>query len=240
MPEIGNGPPKGAVRPVVKPPVGYDDEGSARPTPHQLKRAPRRTIVYVDGFNLYYGMHEKHGRKYLWLDLQTLAERLLKPDQSLVRVKYFTARMRNSPDSAARQAEYLGALRGRGVEVVEGRFQEKTQHCNGCGDEWRSYEEKESDVNFCVGLLDDAHAHAFDHALLITADSDMTPAVRAVKRRRHDARLVAVFPPKRRSTELQRAVDASLQLGTTLLRQCQLPETVMADGRAYSRPKYWT
>lgn len=25
-------------------------------------------IAYVDGFNLYHGLHDKYGRRYLWLD----------------------------------------------------------------------------------------------------------------------------------------------------------------------------
>lgn len=32
-------------------------------------------IAYVDGFNLYHGLHDKYGRRYLWLDLQNLALR---------------------------------------------------------------------------------------------------------------------------------------------------------------------
>jgi hypothetical protein len=27
-------------------------------------------IAYVDGFNLYHGLHQGYGRRYLWLDLQ--------------------------------------------------------------------------------------------------------------------------------------------------------------------------
>ena len=30
-----------------------------------------RVRVYIDGFNLYYGMHPAHGRQYLWLDLES-------------------------------------------------------------------------------------------------------------------------------------------------------------------------
>ncbi len=29
-----------------------------------------RVKAYVDGFNLYHGLKARHGRKYLWLDLQ--------------------------------------------------------------------------------------------------------------------------------------------------------------------------
>jgi hypothetical protein len=29
----------------------------------------RKTIVYIDGYNLYDGLRDRFGRKYLWLDL---------------------------------------------------------------------------------------------------------------------------------------------------------------------------
>jgi hypothetical protein len=66
-----------------------------------------RVKVYVDGFNLYHGLKVKHGRKYLWLDLQALTVRLLKPSQHLIEVEYFTARVRNQPASEQRQSAYL-------------------------------------------------------------------------------------------------------------------------------------
>ena len=31
----------------------------------------RRVAVYVDGFNLYYGLRSKGWRRYYWLDLRT-------------------------------------------------------------------------------------------------------------------------------------------------------------------------
>lgn len=47
-----------------------------------------RAIVYVDGFNLFYGSLK--GTPYRWLDLWRLAEIML-PKQEIVAVKYFTA-----------------------------------------------------------------------------------------------------------------------------------------------------
>lgn len=46
-----------------------------------------RTIVYVDGFNLYYGACRAPGRK--WLDLGALCERLL-PNDEIVEIAYCT------------------------------------------------------------------------------------------------------------------------------------------------------
>ena len=37
-----------------------------------------RVIVYIDGFNLYFGIREKFGKKFLWLDLIKLSKSLLK------------------------------------------------------------------------------------------------------------------------------------------------------------------
>lgn len=223
---------------MVKPSAGDSTDASRAATPRQLSL--KRVAVFIDGFNLYYGLHSKHGRKYLWLDLCQLAKSLLKPDQKLVSVHYFTARVRNDPTGAANQGQYLGALRATGVHVVEGRFQENSRKCRTCGSTWRSYEEKESDVNLCVYLMEAARLNEFDVALIVSGDSDMVPAVSAVRRMNPRLRLVAAFPPARFSDELKRAVDASLHIGGDKVRHAQLPPTVSRDGKDWSRPTYWT
>src|SRR3989304_4835741 len=73
-----------------------------------------RVIVYIDGFNLYFGICDKGWRRYLWLDLPALATRLLTPGQQLVATKYFTARVRADPGKIRRQSTYLQALEARG------------------------------------------------------------------------------------------------------------------------------
>ena len=48
-----------------------------------------RVIAYVDGYNLYYGLREKGWRRFYWLNIQAMAQHLLKPNQTLVTTKYF-------------------------------------------------------------------------------------------------------------------------------------------------------
>jgi uncharacterized LabA/DUF88 family protein len=235
----GNGPQEGAVGPTDKPSAGYGDEDSSSSATHQVPSAPLRVSMYVDGFNLYHGMHSRFQRRYLWLDLQALATKLLKAGQKLEEVHYFTARMRGGGDSAARQTEYLGALRATGVNVVEGRFQEKHLQCRACRTPWLSYEEKESDVSLSVSLVEHAAMDKFDVVLLLTGDSDMCPAVRAVRRLNPQARVIAVFPPARTSGDLRRTAHGSMQLGQAPLRQSQLPESIATPKRTYQRPAHW-
>ncbi len=51
-----------------------------------------RTIVYVDGFNLYFRLLQKRPA-LKWLNIKALAERLLKPTNQIVAVRYYTARV---------------------------------------------------------------------------------------------------------------------------------------------------
>jgi hypothetical protein len=42
-----------------------------------------RTIAYIDGFNLYYGLRSKGWKRYYWLNLQMLAQNFFQPDSHL-------------------------------------------------------------------------------------------------------------------------------------------------------------
>lgn len=201
-----------------------------------------RVAVYVDGFNLYFGLRAKYARRYLWLDLQSLAESLLRRGQTLAVVRYFTARVRDDAEGEQRQSDYLDALRAHSplVTVKDGRFQEKFRRCRECGSTWTVFEEKETDVNIAVALLADAVRDRFDTALLISADSDLCPAVRETKSLFPEKRIIAAFPPKRHSAELKRVVDGYLSIGDDKVRRAQLPaEVVTETGVVLRRPKHW-
>jgi hypothetical protein len=55
-------------------------------------RAQMRTIIYVDGFNLYYRMLEKRP-DLKWLNIKQVAENVLKPENQIIGVRYYTARV---------------------------------------------------------------------------------------------------------------------------------------------------
>ncbi len=59
-----------------------------------MAKGPYRTIVYVDGFNFYYG--EVRGTPWKWLDPVAIFQKLLGPQNTLVKIKYFTARVQPS------------------------------------------------------------------------------------------------------------------------------------------------
>lgn len=204
-----------------------------------------RVGIYVDGFNLYYGLRSLRKRRYLWLDLPSLAHRLLRPGQTLAGVRYFSAHVRGEPAALLRQKTYLAALETLGVDVVLGRFQEQRASCRACGASWRTYEEKQSDVALAAAMVGDVALDRVDTVLLLSADSDLCAAIESVRavdaRRDGKTRVVTVFPPGRRSDGLRLASDAWFPLGEALIRQSQLPDLVPSrDGAHYHRPAHWS
>ena len=200
-----------------------------------------RVTAYIDGFNLYYGLHEARLRSSRWLDLNALCQSLLRPHQRLSLVRYFTSMVRNDPRAAARQGVFIDALRAiGGIEIDFGHFLPKTTNCKKCGFAHQSAEEKKTDVNIAVRLLDDAYDNRFDVATLISADSDLAPPIESIRRRFPKKTVLVAAPPRRCSSELARVSHATVRISDKRIRSNRLPDPVMSpDGGELWAPSGW-
>ena len=201
-------------------------------------------VMYVDGFNLYYGLKSKKWQRYYWLDLRSLGEGLLLPGQKLTTVRYFTARIlpeSDDPDKAVRQNTFLEALGTlTDVRIHYGKYSRHTKRCPNCGTATRIEKEKMTDVNIAVALLGDAQDDLFGTAILVSGDSDLTGPVREVRRRYPGKRVVVAFPPERVSKQLRTVATAYFTIGRGVLASSQLPNPVKrADGQILKRPSTW-
>ncbi len=203
-----------------------------------------RTITYIDGYNLYFGMLQeavKRGSKeepsptwyrYMWINVDTLSRKLLSERQELASVQYFTAPISGNKGKQERQNAFLDALRTvPSVNITFGRFQPDRKECDKCGHPAYHPQEKKTDVNIATGLICDAIEDKYDTAILITGDSDLTPAIHAVKRFRPEKRILIAFPPNRYSLELEMASGMkSLRIWDTILRQSRFPDVIRRAG----------
>ena len=210
-----------------------------------------RVAVYIDGFNLFYGLKSKRqgrrGRRwpcYYWLDVCQMSEKLLRPNQKLVLVRYFTARMHhdaNDPGKVNRQNTYLEALQTLPDAMLhEGYFVEKTRTCRRCGSTYKDYEEKMTDVNIAMEFLSDAQDDLFDTAIIVSADGDLAGPVAAVRRRYPGKKVIMAFPPDRNSVRLQKIASGFVRLRQSTIRTSQLPPRMTgAGGQVLRRPRMW-
>jgi len=212
-----------------------------RPTPG--KPLDHRVAVYIDGFNLYFGVRGSGLGKYLWLDLCAFSNSLLKERQRLVAVKYFTARIARPESKRQRQNTYLDALSTLDAglfSIAYGNYQQNPITCSQCGQSSDVPSEKQTDVNIAVAMLTDAFQNAFDVALLVSADSDLCPVVTAIRTLFPTKQVIAMFPPSRASKELAKVASASFNIGKTKLAQSQFPDAIqLPNGFLLKKPGLW-
>jgi len=200
-----------------------------------------RAIVYIDGFNLYFGLRTKRWKDLYWLNLHQLSLRLLKPHQSLIETKYFTSIVSTPPDKNRRQATYLEALGTLpNFTIYYGHFLKETITCQRCGYTYTTHHEKMTDVNIATELLSDAFTNRFDVALLITADSDLVGPIQKVHHLFANKRVIVAFPPGRHSNALKNVARACLHINRGILAKSVFPNKVIKpDGFILRRPAAW-
>ena len=200
-----------------------------------------RVIVYVDGFNLYFGMMEAGFSYCRWLNVRALAQNLLKNNQQLIEVKYFTARVSNNPDKQKRQSTYLDALYNERVKIIYGQYQNNNLECHRCGHIWMAANEKMTDVNIATNILVDAYQDKYDMAMLISGDSDLVPPIKAVHEHFPAKRVFVAFPPKRHNNTVAAVAKGSLIIGRKKLVESQLNNSIQknSDGFILNKPADW-
>jgi uncharacterized LabA/DUF88 family protein len=203
-----------------------------------------RIIAYVDGFNLYFGLREAGYKKYYWLNIRLLAEKLLKFNQQLTFTKYFTARITDDLAKEKRQTTYIEALETlrdfNNFEIYYGHYRRDPYECPHCKRIYDIPHEKMTDVNIATEMLMDAFNNKFEKALLVSADSDLVPLIEAVRKKYLEKSVVVAFPPKRYSADLEKVANACLHINRATLAQSRFPDKVKkADGFVLEKPRAW-
>ncbi|WP_298724350.1 NYN domain-containing protein [uncultured Ferrovibrio sp.] len=148
------------------------------------------TIVYIDGFNLYYCCLRKS--PYRWLNLSALARNLL-PNNNIVQAKYFTANVTPRPGNPQQHTDQQAYLRALAtlpdVEIIRGHFLSHPTRMPLTNPlpggprtvEVMKTEEKGSDVNLAAHMLIDGIKGRYKVAVVISNDSDLATPIRMVK-----------------------------------------------------------
>ena len=138
------------------------------------------------------------------------------------------------------QKAYIKALELRGVQPILGQFKIKDKKCPACHHKWFGHEEKETDVNIASLLIDLAYQDAFDRALVISNDSDLSPAIRMVRKRFPQKRVTTIAPPNYyHSNELIQVSSDKARIRIEHLERSLLPILVRdPSGQTFiSRPE---
>lgn len=206
---------------------------------------------YIDGYNFYYAI--KHNPAIApihlaWCDFGALARGIIGDRGSLNGIKYFTAPVGDlgslggeEGSEHARQRLWLRAVRTiSDLEVVEGFH---TRDFSAEPFQRQKYRnEKETDVNIAIALVLDAAKQLYDGALLVTADYDQIPAVRAASV--EFARQIEVWLPPGRPKGRWSELDGNRfvkirEIRAEMLETARLPDLIRHPGGTIAAPKIW-
>ena len=205
-----------------------------------------RTYVYIDGFNFYY--RAVKDTPYKWLDFNTLFQHLLSPKNQIISIKYFTALVSGKfdPDQPIRQKTYIRAIQKYipQLSVYYGHFLSHEIFAPLAKPEGNKRfvriiktEEKGSDVNLAIHVLNDAWLDLYDCAVIVSNDSDLAESFRLVKEQ-HNKVIGLITPGKGHpSRELLKYADFTKRIRKGVLAISQLPDPI--PGTTIYKPKVW-
>ena len=216
-----------------------------------------RTIVYIDGFNLYY--RALKGTSHKWLNIAAMSAAALPSNCQIEAINYYTAHIsgRVDPGAPRRQHAYLRAIATLpNVAIHFGNFL-VSQKWAGLVQPpdfrppfalpptaspqvayiWKT-EEKGSDVNLGVHLVRDAFQHRFELAAVLTNDTDLVEPLRIVTQ---ELKLpVTLLTPAAQPAVALTRVATSVRHVKPYIGPCQLPDPVPVPGKTpIAKPADW-
>lgn len=231
----------------------------------------RSTAIYIDGYNLYYG--RLRGTPFKWLDVVQLSGAILaQRDQSeeLSMVKLFTANAlarfaTHGSASVNAQSSYHRALKLRNPNHLQIIYGTHSFDRNGtllpvfvAGQPYdrrkrirvSKLEEKKTDVNLAINMYRDACKGSYERMILMSNDSDVEPALQAIRSDYPEIMIgivMPIHPPspgsimhRRRSGSLANLADWVItHLTDTQLLNAQLPALIATNKKPILKPHHW-
>lgn len=222
--------------------------------------SPLKTYIYIDGFNLYYGLLRK--TSYKWLNIESLFSSIVKiqnPLSEVTRIKYFTAPVKTNFSKHKEKAQqsqnhYHRALNAAisHLEIIGGYFDVDTStpvvyaeppDLDNRVETWK-LEEKQTDVNIALAMYRDASRGEVEQQILVSSDSDLEPALELIKKDFNSIELGLILPRRRNNKRKNHKLSVHVNwtrhhILTVELEEHQFPEKVPTKKKPVLKPKYW-
>ena len=209
--------------------------------------SPRRTNIYIDSWNLYYGCLK--GTPHRWINVSELVRLSMPSHYHINRIRFFTARVSARPgdlQEPARQDTLFRALQTLpNLTMHYGNFltSKPMMHLvTPLPDGTNKVrvvrtEEKGSDVNLATHLLVDAFDKDYDAAVVVSDDSDLAEPIRII---RNKFQLhVTVLSPRGKSRELSLVATRFRRIDPAILQVSHFPVTLTDANGTFTKPVAW-
>lgn len=203
-----------------------------------------KVVFFIDGFNLYHALNDNcqmpHLRFYKWVNFAKLAGCYITKKDQIGQIYFFTALTTWSQDKMNRHKILIKAQEHNGVSTVYGEFKRRDKFCNLCKKTYKTFEEKQTDVNIAIHLFREAIKETYDKAILISGDSDLIPSIKAVHQTFPNKQIGVVIPIGRSSNSLKQVCDFHIKMKEMHLKSSMLPREIdLGEGQTIRCPDQW-
>ena len=208
----------------------------------------------IDGFNVYYSVATCINKGNIqcgkWFDYRGYCEWITAnnpnfPAGSTVhRVRLYSAIAHHDPDPSvvSRHLVLNQAMAATNVEVTLGNFKRKRIRCKlpACGGRFLKHEEKETDINVAMGVIESLLLDDVDCVVVVSGDTDLVSAVREARRFFPSKQVGVLLPAYRQNNELRREASFHMDILPGHYEQHQLPPVIrLPNGIDLLKPASW-
>ena len=215
----------------------------------------KRISVFIDGFNLYHAIDRHLSARYKWCNLKKLAEQFIDGEKEEIGKVYFvTAYCIWDNEKLVRHKNYVKALRQNGIYTIKGNYRkvQRTFRIPMQIEEcvpieilkiieklvYRTHEEKETDVNIALKIVEEAFLNHYDHAIILSGDSDLIGAIKTVKKHFPDKEFTNLLPIKAKGKIIGKVCGKQYQITKKHFDEALMPEEInLENGEIIKMPE---
>lgn len=171
----------------------------------------KKILVLVDGFNFYHRLKDYQYKNKVcvkWLNYAKLIKlHFTDYDDYDFEYIYFSAKAKfRGKETTTKHETYIKALETENIKSVLGNFKKKLiprckcdEKCTNCSSEQDrtklvKHEEKNTDVNIAITLVEKALLKEYDKCYILSSDSDFNTAIERAKEI-HPTGIITLVPP---------------------------------------------
>jgi NYN domain len=133
------------------------------------------------------------------------------------------------------------ALEATGVEITLGTFKQTVIDCKrDCKLPFNKYEEKKSDVNLAMGVIESFYKDDVDCAVIVSGDTDQIATIDAVRKLFPAKTIGVLLPAFRQNYDLRLAAHFQMEIKAEHYEKHQLPPAIkLQSGKTITKPPSW-
>lgn len=211
----------------------------------EQEKQKRRVVAYIDWFNLYHSIDKNLDDSYKWINYRKMVETYLWPEDELIDIFLFSANPHWKKDMY-KHKNFMDVQYLQWIRIKNGNYSEVSRYFDADKMKiinpynktilninvspktfyFKTYEEKQTDVNISLHILEWAFKDYYDKALIFSWDSDIAPSIIMAKQHFPEKNFTAILPINGKWRVISRSCDKTKILSNTVLQKCKLPNCI--------------